>query len=157
MEVDLHSANTMLFKGQLYMHCTHMHTICIHAYMHICIYYVCVYSVHTYYPQLHSIATEAGRTQEVLLPYQVVSDSKARIMSSLTDSPRPLHSECSVLLTKGKKDSDVNADFISSVYLHSLIVSFCNSQRRVKCLPSWCWRVLFRLYTITICWFILWV
>ena len=84
----------------MYMYVYHVYRYAV-IYTSICVcMYVCVCHMHTYYPQLHTL-TEAGHTHELLPPYQVMNDSRARIRSSLIYSLKLSHRECSILFPAG--------------------------------------------------------
>ena len=66
----------------------------------VCVCVVCVCTTHSYiYLQ------RSGHTHEMLPPYQVVSDSRPRIILSLICSLNSLHSECSILFPEGNIQS----------------------------------------------------
>ena len=80
----------------MYMHVYYVYR---YAVVYTSIYYLCVYvcvcvcSMQTYYPQLHTL-TEAGHTHEMLPPYQIMDDSRARVRSSLIYFLKLSHREC---------------------------------------------------------------
>lgn len=75
-----------------------MHTVYTPIY-HFC---VCVCVLYTYIlPTATHLYTKAGHIYEMLPPYQVVSNSRARIMSSLIYSLKLSHRECSILFPAG--------------------------------------------------------
>lgn len=124
----------------MYLHTIYMHMHAIYTYAHVCVW--CVACVYIYYPYVLYLHASRPHTHEMLSSYQVVSNSRAKIMSSFTYSPRPVSAQYYLLK---ERFIYVNTAFISSVYLNSLIWWFLfeNLKKRLRQLPSWSWRVLF--------------